>query len=277
MIQNVRALATDQHDALEAFRRSRSWRVTAPFRRLSRLLGRPECRVETLQLRPLLHGHLQWHPFAWAAIDDILTTDTARLLTAFFPHDHCMTVSASGGEKDYSYEARELVPFGKAATSHAAALHPAWQALVSDLLAPAYRQAMSALTGVDLRHAPLEVNATHYPVGGLLGPHRDLPDKLVTHVLYFNAGWRPEHGGCLRILGSADPHDVVAELPPVVGGSVVLVRTDRSWHEVTPVAPGAPSTRRAVTVTFHRPGSSSSMWPAGSLPDLHPISGAADG
>ena len=40
-----------------------------------------------------------------------------------------------------------------------------------------------------------------------LGPHVDLPDKIVTHVLYFNSEWNPEEGGCLAILGSKDIQD----------------------------------------------------------------------
>ena len=277
VLMDARRMIIDQHDAATAFHRSRSWRVTAPLRRVGARLGRPQQRPETLQLRALFQGHLQTHPFAWASISDVFTSDAAGVLSDSFPHDHFMSVCASGGEKDYSYEARELVPFGKSATSHAAALHPAWQAFVFDLLTPAYRQAMSALTGLDLSHAPMEVNATHFPVGGMLGPHRDLPDKLVAHLFYFNTGWRREHGGALRILGAGDDHEVLAELPPTLGSSAVLVRSEDSWHEVTPVAQGAPSTRRAVTVTFHRPESSSSMWPAGSLPSLHSVTGTADG
>ena len=55
---------------------------------------------------------------------------------------------------------------------------------------------MSALTGLDLSVAPLEVNVFHYPPGGSLGPHPDLGDKIVTHVLYFNEKWNDANGGC---------------------------------------------------------------------------------
>jgi hypothetical protein len=47
------------------------------------------------------------------------------------------------------------------------------------------------------------------------------------------------------------------------------VRSDNSWHAVSPVVRDSPISRRSVTVTFYRPGSLSSMWPAGDTTPLH--------
>jgi Rps23 Pro-64 3,4-dihydroxylase Tpa1-like proline 4-hydroxylase len=128
---------------------------------------------------------------------------------------------------------------------------------------------MSALTGYDLTEAPLEVNVFHYGPGCSLGAHKDLPDKLVTHVLYFNRSWNKSDGGCLSILRSKDLADLVTEVLPVVGNSAVLVRSDESWHAVSRVVNGSASSRRSVTVTFYRPGSVSTMWPPGDTAPLH--------
>jgi len=90
------------------------------------------------------------------------------------------------------------------------------------------RQLLSQLTGCDLIAAPMEVNVFHYGPGANLGPHSDLEDKLVTHILYFNPSWDREDGGCLTILRSADPADIAAEVDPIVGNSAVVVRSERN-------------------------------------------------
>ena len=61
---------------------------------------------------------------------------------------------------------------------------------------------MTRLTGCDLATVPMEVNVFHYGPGAWLGPHVDLEDKIVTHVLYFNTEWNAADGGCLSILRS---------------------------------------------------------------------------
>ena len=97
----------------------------------------------------------------------------------------------------------------------------------------------------------------------------DLPEKLVTHVLYFNRSWKRAHGGCLSILRSDDPTDLAAEILPIVGNSSVIVRSEDSWHAVSRVVNESASSRRSVTVTFYRPGSVSSMWPPDDTTPLH--------
>jgi hypothetical protein len=67
-------------------------------------------------------------------------------------------------------------------------------------------------------------------------------------------------GGCLQILRSHDPRDVVAELPPKLGTASVLVRSERSWHAVSPVTRGARSPRRSLAVTWFRAGAVSPAW-----------------
>jgi hypothetical protein len=63
--------------------------------------------------------------------------------------------------------------------------------------------------------------------------------------------------------------DVSAEIPPVVGNSAVLVRSETSWHAVSRVVDDSSTSRRSVTVTFYKPGSVSTMWPPGEEPALH--------
>lgn len=212
---------------------------------------------------------LQTHPYQWAVIDRLYAPEDAAALAKTFPRDHFKRLSDYGGEKDFEYESRELIGMGASSVSRADRLSNSWQAMANDLLSREYRAAMSALIGVDLGDAPLEVNVFHYPPGGSLGPHPDLRDKIVTHVLYFNESWNDADGGCLTILGSSDAADVVATVSPIVGNSAILVRSDHSWHAVTPVVRSCRSSRRSLTATFYRPGSISTMWPPGDNPQLH--------
>lgn len=222
-----------------------------------------------LDLSRLEPAALNAHPFSWAEIGNLYSAQDAAALAESFPHDHFKTVSGYGGEKNYDYEARALVSMGTNTIVFPEDLSEAWLSLARDLGSADYRDAMSQLTGIDLHNAPMEVNVFHYGPGGSLGAHPDLPDKLVTHILYFNESWNRNDGGCLNILRSNDPASVVAEIEPLVGNSAILVRSDNSWHAVTQVVGGCNSSRRSLTATFYRPGSVSSMWPQGDTTPLH--------
>jgi Rps23 Pro-64 3,4-dihydroxylase Tpa1-like proline 4-hydroxylase len=137
-----------------------------------------------------------------------------------------------------------------------------WRLLASALVSRPYRVAMSLLVGRDLVDLPIEVNVFRYDAGSYLGPHVDLAEKLVTHILYFNECWDEASGGRLQVLRSGDARDVAGAVPPMLGSSAVLVRSDRSWHAVEPVVAGS-GDRRSVTVTFYAPGAVSTMWPPG--------------
>ena len=216
-----------------------------------------------IKLQDVAAAKLQSEPYQWAAIDGLYSPHDGLALAETFPVDHYKRVEAYGGEKDYAYDARLLIGMGARTIAYREHLSDAWQRLADDLRSPEYREAISALTGVDLSDALLEVNVFHYGPGASLGAHPDLPDKLVTHVLYFNRTWNVADGGCLTILRSKDAGSVVATIPPVVGNSALLVRSDESWHAVSPVVTETPLSRRSLTATFYRPGSTSSMWPDG--------------
>ena len=222
-----------------------------------------------LDLKQIERSTLKTEPYSWAVVDGLYTRKGAAALAATYPRDHFKTVSGKDAEKEYLYESRELLALGGSTVSHPEELSDAWRELAQDLLSPEYRAAMSRLTGLDLTSVPVEANVYHYGPGSSLGPHLDMPIKHVTHVLYFNEAWDPKDGGCLTILRSSDPDDVAAVVPPIVGSSAVLVRSDRSWHSVQRVVESCRKSRRAVTVTFYSPGSVSPMWPPGDETPLH--------
>jgi SM-20-related protein len=223
-----------------------------------------------LQTTSIARSALSNDPYDWGEVGDLYSPQGAAALARTYPRDHFKTLSGHDGEKQYLYEARSLVGMGAQRASFASELSAAWLELARDLLSREYRTAMSLLTCYDLRAAPIEVNVFHYGPGSSLGPHLDLPAKLVTHVLYFNTNWNPADGGCLSILRSKNAQDIAANILPLAGNSSVLVRSDRSWHAVQPVIDGSGGSRRSVTVTFYRQGAVSSMWPPGDTTPLHP-------
>lgn len=227
-----------------------------------------------IDMRQISPRARQTTPYDWAAISNLYSPADADALASSFPHNYFKTVSGKDQEKVYDYEARALVPMGQNTIMYAEDLSEAWQALARDLCSPAYREAMSNLSGYDLMNAPLEVNLFHYGPGASLGPHVDLMTKLVTHAVYFNKSWDAKEGGCLTILRSSNPEDVAAEILPIVGNSAVIIRSEKSWHAVSRVVDGCNWSRRSLTATFYHKRASSSMWLPGDTTPLHRVNAA---
>jgi SM-20-related protein len=221
-----------------------------------------------LKMDRLKEDALRTDPFEWAFINDLFSPNDAAELAASFPRDKFKTVESYDKEKSYHYVSRSLIHMGADTASHSDGLSAAWRNFANDLLSPRYRAAMSRLTRRDLSETLMEVNVIHYGPAWL-GPHLDLREKLATHVFYFNEAWKREDGGCLAILRSPDPKDIVAEILPIVGNSGLIVRSDKSWHTVSRVVNSCHLSRRSMNVIFHLPGSVSSMWPAGDASPLH--------
>jgi SM-20-related protein len=215
-----------------------------------------------IKLNRFSASHLETAPYRWAPIDRLFSPQDAAALAATFPQDHFRRLATYNDQKEFEYEIRCLIRMGEVSISGVKQLSTAWRALANDFLSPAYRAAMSSFTGFDLSDAPLEVNVFDYPPGGSQGAHPDHRDKIVTHVLYFNESWNDEDGGCLTILRSPDPRDVAVQVSPLVGNSAVLVRSDDSWHAVSPVAKHCRRSRRSLTATFYRPHCVSTVWPS---------------
>lgn len=225
-----------------------------------------------LNFERISDNQLLSEPFQWSMIDALFDQTSAQELAQTYPIDHYKTVDGYDGEKGYRYEVRSLITMGQPVINDEKHLSLSWRLLAKDLLSDEYRIAMSKLTGIDLTVAPLEVNVFHYEKGAWMGPHVDLKDKIVTHVLYFNEDWNLDDGGCLAILRSKNLLDSYFMVPPNVGNSAIIVRSNYSWHAVMPVSTHCKTTRRSVTVTFYHPGSVSTMWPPGFEYALHDYS-----
>src|SRR5262249_7639038 len=222
-----------------------------------------------IRLERIGRSSLTREPYEWAFVNGLFARRTGAALVRTYPHDHYKTVKGYDREKSYEYEARPLIHMNATSVSYRESLSECWQMLADDLLSPAYRAAMSRLTGRDLSGAPMEAYVCHYGPGAWLGPHLDLKEKIVTHVFYFNGTWSREDGGCLQILRSAQASDAIDEIMPIVGNSSILIRSENSWHAVAKVRDGCLSSRRSMNVIFYHRGAVSTMWPPGEQGPLH--------
>jgi len=105
---------------------------------------------------------------------------------------------------------------------------------------------------------PVEVNVYKYAKNCFMDAHQDLNIKVLTQVIYFNDEWDEKNGGYLSILNSKNTQDIHEKVMPIVGNSVIIIRSENSWHSVE--ATTCEKSRRSVTITFYKKGSSSPMW-----------------
>jgi hypothetical protein len=249
----------------QATRRAEEWEAAYWRTRDDRSGPAPSApdSAPVLDLHAVGAARLEDDPYHWCRVGPLFAPDVAQRLSQRIPLADAELREGRDRHRSWRYFVRPLVAMGASSAARPAALDPLWRALAAELAGQPYREALSALTGVDLTGLDLEANVFSYPPGSFQEPHPDLPEKIVTHVLWFNEGWDASYGGCLRILRSNDEADVAHELLPELGWSAVFVRSERSWHSVTAIVDDAPLDRRAVVATFYRPGSTSTMFPPG--------------
>jgi Rps23 Pro-64 3,4-dihydroxylase Tpa1-like proline 4-hydroxylase len=210
-----------------------------------------------VDIEAISRATLQRDPFDHAVIprsftsDDIVEKLRADFSDAGF--DHAERTAQTRLDKQYRMYNRNLVTGGSIELDQVATLPSNWQILVEEIVSDSYREALSALTDVYLDHCLVEARMTRYARGCWIEPHTDRPDKAVTHLFYFNDDWHADWNGDLRLLRSADMNDCAKRVPPVNGTSVVLVRSDHSWHGVPPVSQQCPVDRLALLVHFVHP------------------------
>jgi Rps23 Pro-64 3,4-dihydroxylase Tpa1-like proline 4-hydroxylase len=196
-------------------------------------------QVATAELtaRPWPHAHL---PHA-------LPAELALRLSRSFDGLDMAFFEQTGTAKSYRLRTAALT------ADTARALGTDWQQLRDVLAGQAYRDHVGELTGVPLEDSTCTLDLWEYRTGDWLAPHVDKPEKLVTQIFYLTEGWRPDDGGQLHVLATADPASVVRTLPPLLGSSAILVRSETSWHAVAAPGPHSPA-RRSVAATFWQRG-----------------------
>ncbi|MBI6548490.1 2OG-Fe(II) oxygenase family protein [Xenorhabdus lircayensis] len=187
-------------------------------------------------------------PYHWGMASPFIHEDVANSLMETFPNDGFIVAEKMAGEandkKTYSLETLRI--------EKETPLSPVWKEFSEYLKSDQYRDRMGKLIGKDLSPTRLSLTLWRYRSAQWLGPHTDKTEKIVTQIFNFNRNWSPDWGGCLRILHSDDSQDVYREIPPELNTSVILQRSDQSWHMVTPITDSAPEAtyRRVLTAAF---------------------------
>ncbi|GAA1972793.1 2OG-Fe(II) oxygenase [Kitasatospora viridis] len=196
-------------------------------------------------------------PYRYAVLADSFTDPAlTRRLGAEFPREGFALSDrerAEPGQKRYRTFDHQLVRHDRPHTANLAALSPLWQQLVAELRAPGYRAALASLVPQAPDDLALEVRLTRYGPGCWIEPHTDRPDKVVTHLFYFNTGWQSAWQGDFRVLNGPDIEDVADRVRPALGTSLIMIRSDRSWHGVPPVSADCPQDRLTLLVHLHHP------------------------
>jgi 2OG-Fe(II) oxygenase superfamily len=205
-----------------------------------------------LRLEQLLGRTIERWPYVWVHFPpaSLVSSEDAAELARTFPAEgfrHTARLDAKVGEKRYDNWNLDIVD--RSGGGHLSTLPPVWREFAEQFLDGRYlRDMMNLLEVPGPRDVRLEMRMTEYRAATWMDPHTDRADKVFAHVLYFTTGWYDGCGGELGILGSSSPDDVAALVPPTLGASAALRRSERSWHAVRHTAQGTRVRRRALLV-----------------------------
>jgi SM-20-related protein len=177
------------------------------------------CDFEALEQTPL-----QRDPFEFLVVPDFIKPEKFASVVADYPE-----VPGPG-----SHPPAELD------------IHGNFEALMAELLGPAFRAAVERKFGLGLAGRP-----TMYTVRGFVREkdgsiHTDSTSKIITVLLYMNERWQ-EDAGRLRLLRGPDNLDnYVVEVPPYGGTLLIFRRADNSWHGHKPFS----GPRRAIQLNW---------------------------
>lgn len=190
------------------------------------------------------------YPFRWGRSDVLMSAvDIEELARTFPAYGFLKQMRLSGSDKTYSIEIRHAKNIDSDEIS-ADGLSTSWKRFLDELVAPTYRATVAQVTGLNLDNAHMEIMFVRYGPNDWLSPHTDKYPKLATQLFYFSGDWQTEWGGNLVLLDGIHEENVAGRVIPRTGESVILVRSDCSWHMVEPVSTRAMCLRRSLQVNF---------------------------
>jgi len=200
-----------------------------------------------LNFDAIRNGNMFDSPFRWGLIQDALPEAYALELAKEFPR----TGFQYRKHKQGRFCRRPLFVLPNNELRNVDDLSAGFRELAAELNSAEYRSSMSELISIDLTEAPIEASFWRYDHAITFVPHLDLRGKIVTQVFYLNEEWPHKWGGSLRILHSDDIEDVAVQISPRNNVSSIVLRSENSWHAITPISPETADSRNTLTVHFY--------------------------
>ncbi len=203
-----------------------------------------------LDTHKLAKAEINTHPFQWAHFEKIFNDAILKELSNTFPMDNYELRSSSRVDKQYKIYQKILYDTRKNGIISSAILHNIWLELISNLVSNTYIQQLSQLIKQELSQCNIEINCWKYGHGCWLSSHTDKPEKIASQLFYFNETWDKSWGGAFRVLNDNDINNYHSEIFPGLGNSIILVRSDNSWHGVSKQLGPKNTYRRVLQLIF---------------------------
>ncbi|GAA6619159.1 2OG-Fe(II) oxygenase [Scytonema sp. NUACC26] len=200
-----------------------------------------------LDFNAITQARMQEIPYRWAFLENLFPEKYCLELANSYPQEGLERFQI--GERSI-FPRRVIIDETKDVIESPYKLNNCWQELVDDLRTSVYRAALGELTGLNLMDDLMYIYFFRFDPEDSINPHPDASSISMVQLFYFNQEWDTNWGGCLRILKDDRADSVFQEIPPLLNTSVILVRSENSWHTVTPVASDAPQSRRVLKVAF---------------------------
>jgi SM-20-related protein len=159
--------------------------------------------------------------------------EQARLETDPFDHVALKQVLTAECASAVSLEYPDIRSPGSFSLADAPA-GPVLAGLIEDLLSVRFRTQMQRIFAVDLGDRPAVVTLRGQCSGRDGRIHTDSRSKVLSLLLYLNAGWVGSEGQLRLLRNGSDIEAQAVEIPASLGSLVVFRRTDHSWHGHTP-------------------------------------------
>lgn len=111
---------------------------------------------------------------------------------------------------------------------------PVLNGLIADLLSQRFRTQMERIFELDLEDRPAVVTLRGQCSSKDGRIHTDSKSKILSLLLYLNAGWVGGEGQLRLLRSESDIEAHAVEIPAGLGSLVAFRRTDDSWHGHTP-------------------------------------------
>lgn len=214
--------------------------------------------TRAINLAALQSAEVRTAPWRWAQYEgaflepeELINVYPAAGM-AYTPQRRYATESGEVPQAQWSSQdpMRTLVDIGAGAPVESCDLDKRWMEVAADLLSEEYREVLSDITEIDLR--TLKMRATFHTFNEMYScrPHLDDEWERVVHLLYLDGTDSVDDGGLFQVLTSSDPKDLVAEVAPRPNQGIVQVRSENSWHCVTPPTAGKKLPRKMLHVTW---------------------------